>query len=319
MRIALDAMGGDFAPKATVEGAYLAAKYLSPETHLVLIGQEEVIKSIIHTLGELPTNVSIVHAPEVIGMGEHPTKALSQKPQSSISVGFQLLKAKEVEAFCSAGNTGAMHVGALFSVKAIEGISRPALISHVPKLDGSFGVILDVGANVDCKPQVLQQFGLLGTVYAKHVFNIAKPKVVLLNLGEEEQKGNAQTQEAYQLLKADTRLNFVGNMESREMFKPNHADVVVCDGFVGNVLIKMAETYYTILKKKKYSDPFFDNFNYETIGGSPILGINGNVVIGHGISNGLAIQNMILLTEKITKAALAEKIKEQLQTNGAFQ
>jgi glycerol-3-phosphate acyltransferase PlsX len=310
MKIALDAMGGDFAPKAVVQGALLASKEVSKDTTLVLVGQEEAIRA--EFTEGIPANVEIVDAPQVIGMAEHPTKALSQKPQSSISIGYQLLKNKEVDAFCSAGNTGAMLVGAIFSVQVIPGVLRPTIISHVPKLDGSYGIILDVGANTDCKPEVLAQFGEIGAMYCQHVFKTDNPKVALLSLGEEEQKGNLHTQAAHQLLKKNERLNFVGNIEGRDLFNES-ADVIVCDGYVGNVVIKMAESYYEILKKQQYSNPFFDNFNYEVIGGSPVLGINGNVVIAHGVSNDKAICSAIMLSERLTQAELYQKIQHSLK------
>ena len=314
MKIALDAMGGDFAPHAILEGALLGAEKVGHETTIVLVGQEEVMRAFFDKAGHLPKNIELVHAPEVIGMSEHPTKALPQKPKSSISVGFGLLKNKEVDAFCGAGNTGAMHVAALFSVQAIKGVSRPAIISYVPKLDGRMGIILDVGANTDCKPEHLQQFAQIGSIFCQHVFNIDKPKVALINLGEEPGKGNITTQAAYKLLSTNSKINFVGNIEGRDLYNEK-ADVIVCDGFIGNIVIKMAESYFEILKKRNYEDEFFENFNYESIGGSPILGINGNVIIGHGISNALTIQNMLLMAERMVKADIHTKIRESINVD----
>ncbi|HAI74619.1 MAG TPA: phosphate acyltransferase PlsX [Microscillaceae bacterium] len=310
MRIALDAMGGDFAPQAAVEGGILAAQALPSDT-IVFVGIETAIQAELDKLGQVPPNIEIIHAPQVIEMGEHPTKALPQKPQSSISIGFKHLQEKNVDAFCSAGNTGAMLVASIFSVRVSEGVLRPAIISHVPKLDGSYGIILDVGANTDCKPEVLSQFGILGTIYCQQVFNIAQPKVALLNVGEEEKKGNLQAQTAYQLLKNNHKIQFVGNIEGRNLFDQS-ADVIVCDGFVGNVVIKMAESYYEILKNKNYSDPFFDNFNFEKIGGSPVLGINGNVVIAHGVSNAATIKNALILAHRVATVDLPGKIASSL-------
>lgn len=309
MKIAIDAMGGDFAPKAVIEGALLGANAVEESTEIILVGQEDIIKSFLPA--EIPKNISIVHASEVIGMAEHPTKALPQKPNSSISIGFKLLKEQKADAFCSAGNTGAMMVGSLFSVQAIKGISRPAIISFVPKLDGRMGIILDVGANTDCKPEHLQQFAEIGSVFCQHFFGMNSPKVALLNLGEEASKGNIQAQATHKLLSEDKKVNFVGNIEGRDLFNEK-ADVIVCDGFTGNIVIKMAESYYEILKKKGYTDSFFDNFNYESIGGSPILGINGNVIIAHGISNALTIKNVILMAQRVIKTEISTKIKESL-------
>jgi glycerol-3-phosphate acyltransferase PlsX len=311
MKIALDAMGGDFAPKATVEGAVIAAKEFSSEVQIMLIGQESVLKPLL-TEHNLP-NIHIIHADEVIEMGEHPTKALQQKQRSSIAIGYHLLKEGKVQAFCGAGNTGAMLVGALFSVKAIEGILRPPIVSHVPQLNGSTSLILDVGANTDCKPEVLHQFALLGKVYAENILDIQKPKIALMNVGEEETKGNLQAQAAYTLLKGDDSLNFVGNVEGRDLFF-GKADVMVCDGFVGNVILKMAESFYDIAQHQKVNDSFLNQLNYEAIGGSPILGLNGNVVIGHGISSALAIKNMIEIAKKMAESNLHEKIKNSLPT-----
>jgi glycerol-3-phosphate acyltransferase PlsX len=311
MKIALDAMGGDFAPKATVEGAVIAAKEFSSEVQIMLIGQESVLKPLL-TEHNLP-NIHIIHADEVIEMGEHPTKALQQKQRSSIAIGYHLLKEGKVQAFCGAGNTGAMLVGALFSVKAIEGILRPPIVSHVPQLNGSTSLILDVGANTDCKPEVLHQFALLGKVYAENILDIQKPKIALMNVGEEETKGNLQAQAAYTLLKGDDNLNFVGNVEGRDLFF-GKADVMVCDGFVGNVILKMAESFYDIAQHQKVNDSFLNQLNYEAIGGSPILGLNGNVVIGHGISSALAIKNMIEIAKKMAESNLHEKIKNSLPT-----
>ncbi|MDX5347626.1 MAG: phosphate acyltransferase PlsX [Hymenobacteraceae bacterium] len=309
MRIALDAMGGDFAPEATVEGAILASQQLADDVEIVLIGKEEVIRKELDKHGYSSTRISVVNASEVIEMGEHPTKALTQKPNSSIAVGYHLLKNKQIDAFSSAGNTGAMLVGAMFSVKAVEGVLRPSIASFVPKLSGGYGVILDVGANADCKPEVLEQFGELGSTYAKYVLGIENPKVGLMNLGEEEGKGTVITQAAHQLLKANKTVNFIGNIEGRDLFN-DKADVIVFDGFTGNIVLKMAESIYDIIKLKNVSDPYFDNFNYEAIGGSPILGINGNAVIGHGVSSPLAISNMLALSLKMAESNISERFKK---------
>jgi phosphate acyltransferase len=311
MKIAVDAMGGDHAPNAVIEGAILASHAIASDTKIVLIGQEDALKGFFANHQTVPENIALVFASQIIEMHEHPVKALPAKPDSSISVGYKLLKTKEVNAFCSAGNTGAMHVGAMFSVQAIAGVSRPAIISFVPKLDGSMGIILDVGANTDCKPEHLQQFAELGSIFCQYYFGMEKPKVALLNLGEEETKGNIVAQAAYKLLKENQSIHFVGNIEGRDLFNEK-ADVIVCDGYVGNVVIKMAESYYEILHQKQFKDAFFDNFNFEGIGGSPILGINGNVVIGHGISNDLAVKNMILMAERIARHDIPQHIAENL-------
>jgi len=304
-------MGGDFAPEAAVEGAIMATQLLPPQVKLVLVGKQPVIQAILDQHSFSSPAIEICHADEVVEMGEHPTKALSQKPNSSIAVGFKLLKSGEVSAFCSAGNTGAMHVGAMFSIKSIEGVMRPAIAGFSPQINGGQAVILDVGANADCKPDVLQQFAEIGSVYAKYVLGIEQPRVGLMNLGEEEQKGSLATQAAYQLLKINPKVHFIGNIEGRDLFT-NKVDVIVCDGFTGNVILKMAESIYDLLKQRQISDPFFDHLNYESVGGSPILGVNGNVIIGHGVSSPLAIQNMILLAFKMAESNIYVRIREAL-------
>lgn len=309
MRIALDAMGGDFAPDAIIDGAIMATQRLEEDANIVLVGKKDVIESHLEKRGFSSSKISIVHAEEVIAMGEHPTKALTQKPNSSISIGYYLLKNKEVDAFCSAGNTGAMMVGAMFSIKAVEGVLRPCIANVLPKTDGRTGVFLDVGANADCKPEVLEQFGEIGSIYAKYVLGIPQPKVGLMNLGEEEGKGTMVTQATHQLLKANSSVNFVGNIEGRDLFN-DRADVIVCDGFTGNVILKMAESIYDIMAARNLSDPFFDRFNYEAVGGSPILGINGNVVIGHGVSSPLAINNMLDQAYQLVKSNIPQHFKE---------
>jgi len=196
----------------------------------------------------------------------------------------------------------------MYSIKTIAGVIRPCLTSMVPKESGKMGVLLDVGANADCKPDVLYQFGLLGSLYVEHVYGIQNPKVALMNIGEEEGKGNLVSQAAYDIMKTAKQYNFVGNVEGFDLFNEK-ADVIVCDGFTGNVIIKQAEGIYDLLKKRKVVDPFIDNFNYEFHGGSPILGVNGAVVVGHGVSNANAIKNMVKLSKNVAESMLAEKIK----------
>jgi len=309
VKIALDAMGGDFAPDCTVIGAGLASQEIPDDNTIVLVGKEDLIRSKMEEHKVTSSNIEVFNADEVIGMGEHPTKALSQKPNASIPVGYGLLRAGEAKAFCSAGNTGAMHVGAMFTIRAIEGIIRPGIAGFVPKENGGFGVIIDVGANADCKPDVLSQFGEIGSLYAKYVFEIDNPKVGLMNLGEEEQKGTLLTQAAHQNLKLSKKINFIGNIEGRDLFN-DKADVIVCDGFTGNVILKMAESFFDMLQTRKIEDPYFDRFNYEAIGGSPILGVNGNVVIGHGVSSPMAIKNMVLLAQRMAESNVHTKIKD---------
>jgi glycerol-3-phosphate acyltransferase PlsX len=312
MKIGLDIMGGDFAPKATVLGAIAACNSFSAGQRLVLIGDKELTVSLLQENNFSPDHFDFVHTTEVIGMGEHPTKAIVQKPDSSISVGFKLLKEGGIDAFSSAGNSGAMLVGAMFSVKAIPGVLRPAITSIMPKLEKGLGIVVDVGANADCKPEYLLQFGTFGSLFAQHVYNITNPRVGLVNIGEEEEKGNILYQAAYPLMKATNQFNFVGNVEGREMFS-DLADVFVCDGFTGNVMLKFAESFYEISREKGIKDEFFDKFNYEQYGGSPVLGVNAPVVVGHGISTPEAIKNMVLLSKNMVESGLVDKIKLAFQ------
>jgi len=308
MKIGLDIMGGDFAPKALVLGAIEAQKTLSSDQNLVLIGDKDQAQKIIQQAGGNIGDFEYVHTTENIGMNEHPTKAITQKPNASICVGFQLLKEGKIDSFASAGNTGAMLVGAMFSVKSVAGVIRPAIASNIPKETSGFGILLDVGANSDCKAETLVQFAMLGSLFAEHLYNIPNPKVGLINLGEEEEKGNNLTHAAYPLLKEKEGLNFIGNIEGRDLFN-DKADVMVCDGFVGNIVLKLAESFHDLVDKRNFKDEFFDRFNYEQYGGSPILGVNAPVIIGHGISSPEAIKNMILLSRLMIESKIIDKIK----------
>ncbi len=305
-------MGGDYAPNNCLDGAILALEVLPSTIKMVLIGDSDKAKSYLKEKGIAEDKFEFVHTTEVIEMGEHPTKALAQKPQSSISVGFKLLKENEIHCFASAGNTGAMLVGSMFSVKAVPGVIRPCITSVLPKTNGGFGIILDVGTNADCKPDVLYQFAILGSIYAKEVYKIDNPKVGLLNIGEEPEKGNLVTQATHAMMKGTKDFNFIGNIEGSEVFE-DKADVVVCEGFTGNVLLKTAEAFYSMIKKRDRSDDYFDRFNYELYGGTPILGINSNVMIAHGKSTPLAFKNMMVLSKEIIEANLNEKIKTVFQ------
>lgn len=312
MKIAVDAMGGDFAPEAIVEGVVMAATELPETITIVLIGKQSVIESLLQKYdATVVATIELVNADDVIDMSEHPTKALSLKPNSSIGVGFKLLKEGQVKAFCSAGNTGAMHVGALFSIKAIEGILRPCIAGFVPQITGGYAVMLDIGANADCKPEMLAQFGEVGSIYAQYTFGIQRPRVALMNIGSEEQKGSLVAQAAHQLLKENRRINFIGNMEGGDFFA-GEADVIVTEGFTGNALFKLGESFYAMAKQRGISDDFLDKTNYESVGGSPILGVNGNVIIAHGISSPLAIKNMIKLAIRQVESDAYTKIAQAL-------
>ncbi len=311
MNIGIDVMGGDYAPGKVLEGAVLARQVLPKTDRIFLIGDQVVIKEQLKNADPGLEAFDIIHAPEVITMGEQPTKAFSKKPNSSITKGFHLLKSGIIDSFASAGNTGAMLVGSVYSVNVVQGIIRPATTSVLPKENGGVGVLIDVGTNPDSKPDVLYQFGLLGSIYAEHVYGISKPRVGLLNIGEEEEKGNLLSQSAYRLMKDSSDYNFTGNIESRDLFE-DKADVIVCDGFTGNIVLKQAEAMYRMVKSRGIKDDFFDRLNYENYGGTPILGINGTVVVGHGISNEIAIKNMILLSRDVYKAKIPGKLNKAL-------
>lgn len=310
MKIAFDVMGGDYAPAEAIKGVQqFFQEYEDASIHLLLIGNTEAMAPYMSALEPFQGRYTVIPAPEVIGMNEHPTKALKEKQNSSIAIGFGLLAMKKADAFISAGNTGAMMVGAMYSVKTIEGILRPTIATPVPRLnDGKFGLLLDVGANADCKPEHLVQFAQLGSLYVSKVWGVDNPGVGLLNLGEEEGKGNLLAQATYPQMKENKSINFVGNMEGRDLFS-GKAHVMVCEGFVGNVMLKMAESIYNIFTDRGIKDDFLDHFNYEGYGGTPILGINSPVVIGHGISHALAFKNMINVAANIVKADLTNVIK----------
>jgi glycerol-3-phosphate acyltransferase PlsX len=309
MRIGIDILGGDFAPEATVRGAILAAKSLPADSRLVLIGDEKSIRSICHSENFDPSVFDIVHTTELIEMGEHPARAFAQKQNASVVKGFKLLALGEIDGFASAGNTGAMMVGAMQVIKSIPGVIRPCIAAFVPRLGDKPMVLLDVGLNPDCEQEELNQYAILGDIYARQVLNISSPRVALLNIGEEEGKGNLVTKAAHQLMKDSRIFNFVGNIEGSDLFS-DKADVIVCDGFVGNVLLKEAEAFYTMIKRRKINDDFFEKFNFENYGGTPVLGINAPVLIAHGISNDVAIKNLIFHAAEVIKGNLCEKIKE---------
>ncbi|WP_044173177.1 phosphate acyltransferase PlsX [Flectobacillus major] len=311
MKIGVDAMGGDFAPQAIVEGAVLAANELPQGVTIVLIGQTEAIQAILDKQNFTGSNITIVEANETIEMGEHPVKALQSKPNSSIGVGFKLLKTGEIDSFGSAGNTGAMMVGSLFSVKAIEGVQRPAIAGFAPQTNGKLAVMVDIGANADVKPEMLEQFGLLGSVYCQATTGEPNPKVGLMNIGEEPEKGSIVAQQANKLMRENPKINFIGNMEGKDFFK-GKADVIVTDGFTGNILLKMGESLYGIMKEQGVETDFLAKTNYEAVGGSPIVGVNGNVIIAHGASSATAIKNMIHLSTQLVESKVTEKIKEAL-------
>jgi glycerol-3-phosphate acyltransferase PlsX len=309
MNIALDMMGGDYAPLEAMKGVQLfLAENTREDVHLTLIGNEGRLQDLISELDIPREYIGIVHAAQVIEMQEHPTKALKEKQQSSISIGFHLLAASKIDAFISAGNTGAMMVGSLYSIKAIPGVSRPAIGAYIPGDHGKLALLVDVGLNADCKPENLSQFALLGALFSRYILNEENPRVALINVGEEEGKGNILCQAAYPLLKENTGIHFVGNVEGRDLLM-DKAEVYVCDGYTGNILLKFAESIYDIVQKRKIDDEYFNRFNFEMYGGVPVLGVNKPVIIGHGISTAGAFNNMIIMARKMIEQDFIGKIR----------
>ncbi|MFR9557548.1 MAG: phosphate--acyl-ACP acyltransferase [Rikenellaceae bacterium] len=311
LKVGIDAMGGDFAPEAAVKGAIIALKKLDQDSRIVLFGDKDQITQIIEAEGVDVNKFDIVHTTEVIEMGDHPAKAFVQKSDSSIVRGFKALAMGEIDGFASAGSTGAMMVGSVQVVGVIDEVIRPTISSPLPTIAGHPALLLDVGLNVDCKPEVLAQYCILGSIYAEFAMGIENPRVAILNIGEEEAKGNAQSKAAFEIIKngESQKCNFVGNVESSYIFTAKYADVFVCDGFVGNTVLKMAEGLYRINKAMGGLDnPFWEAMNYENIGGTPVLGVKGAVVIGHGSSSPKAISSMILTTERCAQAKVAQKM-----------
>ena len=312
MRIGIDILGGDYAPEATVNGSILAYQELQSKATLVLFGDKEIITEICNKSGFNPSHLEIVHTAVNIGMDEYPAKAFTTKPNASIPLGFSYLKSKKIDGFASAGNTGAMLVGAMQVVKSIPGVLRPCITAGIPKNTGVPTILLDVGINPDCKPDVLYQYGIIGSLYSELVYGVKKPRVALFNIGSEEEKGNLLTKATHQAMKGTTDFNFIGNVEGTGLFSED-IDVIVCDGFVGNTILKTAEAFYVLLLKRQIKDEYFRQFNYENYGGTPILGINAPAIIGHGISGPGAIKNMILHTVSVVESKLTEKIKQAFE------
>ena len=313
MRIGLDAMGGDFAPEATVKGAIMALDAVGEDCRIVLYGDKERICEVLHREGVDAEQFDIVHTSEVVEMGDHPVRAFQQKSDSSVAVGFQQLASGEIDGFASAGSTGAMLVGSMQVIRPIEGVIRPTIATVAISSAGHPVVLLDVGINIDCKPDVLEQYALIGSVYASSALGIENPRVALLNVGEESVKGTLMIKAAHELMQMggeSGRYNFVGNVEASRIFTSEVADVVVCDGFVGNTILKLTEGLYSINQTLGEQNSFWRGMNYELTGGTPILGVGAPVTIGHGKSTPLAVKNMILATRHTIKTALVERLRE---------
>lgn len=326
MKIAIDAMGGDHAPEQPVIGALEALKHISSD--IVLIGDESRINAVLKQHTYDPARITIVHTTEVIDNEDKPVKAIKAKKDSSMVVGFKLLKDKEIDAFLSAGNTGALLAGGLLKVGRIKGIDRPGLCSVYPTTNG-ISVLMDAGANADCKPRNLLEFGIMGSIYAESVLGISKPKVGLVNIGTEEGKGNTLMIESYPLLK-DSTLNFIGNAEARDL-PEGVCDVIVCDGFTGNVVLKVSEgvakTFGGMIKSAIKASPLSmvggillknglglikKKMDYAEYGGAPFLGVDGLLVKAHGSSNSKAFMNGIRYAEKCIVQDVVGKIRISL-------
>jgi len=333
MRIAVDAMGGDYAPQAIVEGTVQAAKKQPGELELVLVGREQEIRSELLRLNAVKlSKISIVNADQVIGMEEDPAQAVHKKKDCSIMKAASLLKEGEVQAVITAGNTGAAVVSMRVKCRAMPGVERPAIAVVMPALHGPF-LLLDAGATPDCKPHYLLQFAVMGDVYARYILGIQRPKVGLLSLGEEESKGTDLTRNTYKLLQ-NAELNFIGNIEGNDLFT-DKVDVVVCDGFVGNVVLKVCESFagafQRILKRELMKNLLskagaflmkgaFRNISkkmhYSEYGGASLLGINGNCIISHGRSSSEAVKNAIGATRYLLQKDLNKHIIDAITSIG---
>ena len=341
IKIGIDAMGGDFAPEVAIEGAVMSLNHIDKDSRIVLYGDKARIVELLKKHNCPEEHFDIVATTEVIEMGDHPAKAFVSKRDSSITVGFRDLAEGKIDGFASAGSTGAMMVGSMQVIKPIEGVIRPVLATLIPTVSAEHGirraVLMDVGLNVDAKPEVLAQYGLLGSIYAKSALQMENPRVALLNIGEEEGKGNAQSKATYDLMKADGRYNFVGNVEASYIFTGKIGDVVVADAFVGNSLLKMAEALYRInfrlgggkprvknflrpvlgrlVPKLYWQQDFWDAMNAESVGGLQVMGVNAPVMIGHGSSSARAICSMIRSMERDIKSNFPAKLREALNSS----
>lgn len=326
--IAVDAMGADKAPKPEVEGAILAAKHHN--VRVLLVGREEQLRAeMAHHPSAAHLPIELVNATEVITMDEKAAQAVRSKRDSSMRVGLRLVREGKADGFITAGNTGAAMATAKMVLGTLPGVDRPALAAVFPTSKGTAAILVDVGANVDCKPQNLEQFAVMGEMYSRSIFNIAKPRVGLLSVGEEESKGNELTKEAYPLLKA-LPIDFIGNVEGRDLYNGN-ADVIVCDGFIGNVALKVSEGLVeamrfllkeslqstissqvgALLSRKAFAD-FKKRLDYSEYGGAPLLGVKGVCIIGHGSSNSNAIKNAIRVAAQFADSKMNAEIEHEL-------
>jgi len=309
MRIAIDMMGGDYAPSESILGVLSFLKNHS-DCHLFLLGDEAQLKAGLGDVSSLP--ITLVPTSDEISMKEHPVKAMKEKQTSALVTGFGMLAKGMVDAFVSAGNTGVMLVGAAHVIKLTEGVLRPTIPTPVPQIDGGYSIMLDVGINADCKPEHLNQFAVLGNVYAREILGQADPSVALLNIGEEESKGNLLAQATYPLMKENRSIRFVGNIEGRDIIA-NKADVIVTDGFTGNIVLKFAESLYDVIRvQRNIEDEFLDKFNHRLYAGVPVLGCDKPLIVGHGVSDRVSFAGMCDLARKMIQTDMCQKIKKAL-------
>lgn len=311
MRIGIDVMGGDYYPQAPIAGALLALSIVQTGTQLVLFGDESQIKTELARQQIAEDKFEIVHTTEVIGMDEHPARTFTQKTDSSIHVGIRMQREKKIDAFISAGNTGAMLVGSVLGLGNIEGVLRPTIGALYPS-GGNYSLICDVGANTDCKPEHLAQFALLGSIYMREVKGVSQPRVAMLNVGEERTKGSQLAQASYELLEKHPGIHFIGNAEGRDL-NAGKADVYVCDGYTGNIVLKFAESFYDLFHARFPQDELVSTFNFENYGGLPVLGVKGVSIIGHGISTPVAFVEMIRCAEDVVRSGLIPKFENALR------
>lgn len=334
-RIAVDAMGGDEAPEAVVQGVVQALRHSEEEVSVLLVGPEEQLHDVLDAHSDAPTEaLRIVDAPEVIGMGEAPSTAVKQKTNSSIHRGLAAHHDGYADAFVSAGNTGAIMGASMFILQRIPGVERPSITGFFPTLKGS-SVVLDIGSNVDCKPDHLLQFARMGTVYARQILKNETPSVGLLNIGEEPGKGNEQVKQAYDLLRDADDLNFAGNVEGGDLLF-YAADIIICDGFVGNALLKFGESMTTVLSEMTEQEmdrqdlapderelvasvlgEVQKGFDPESQGGAPLLGVNGNVLVGHGSSSPGVIAQMIHAAATLATEDVVRALEDVFETGAA--
>ncbi len=310
MKIGIDLMGGDYAPQSALEGLELILSSLQDDAvHFVLFGDEHQARTFISEKNLPEDRITVVPTTNEIEMGESPLKAVMTKKTSAIVTGLVHLSTGKIDGFLSAGNTGAALAGVMALMKPIPGIIRPCITVPLPKMDNTMGVLTDAGLNADCKPELLEQFAILSSLYIKALYGRENPKISLLNIGSEPDKGNLLTKATYKLLEANPNINFIGNIEGHELYIKNKADVVVTDGFTGNVVLKEIESVYRIIKSRNIEDEYFERYNFANYGGTSLLGVDATVVIGHGASKKLAMKNMIQHTIDIIKADIPNKIK----------